>query len=325
MKRALITGIGGQDGSYLAELLISKGYEVHGVVRNEALDDPENRLKNIKSIIENINIHAAGLENNRSMLKLVGQIEPDECYHLASSSFVSYDFADEATLLENNFIATHSLLSAIKEKSPNCRVYFAGSSEMFGDVRVSPQNELTPFNPRSVYGISKLAAFHLARNYREHHELYVSVGILYNHESIRRGYQFVTRKITQAVAKIYLGQEKFVELGNIDAQRDWGYAPDFARAMYLMLQQDIPEDYVIASGQVRSVGDFLRTAFEVVGLDYKDYVKISKDHFRPTEAISLCGDATKARNVLSWKPTKNFNEFVTEMVQNDIEIIRNML
>jgi len=322
MKRAFITGVAGQDGSYLAELLLSKGYEVHGLVRSNGLKEGHNYHRNIEHIKDNINLHFADLDNHQSMFKLIKKINPNECYHLASSSFVSYQFKDEATLLENNFIATHSLLAAIKENSPACRIYFAGSSEMFGDARVSPQNEMTPFNPRSVYGISKLAAFHLARNYREHHELYVSAGILYNHESIRRGFKFVTRKITQSVAKIYFGQQEFVELGNIDAQRDWGYAPDYVGAMYLMLQQDIPEDYVIASGYVRSVRDFLKTAFGVVELDYKNYLKISKDHFRPNETTSLCGDASKAQKMLGWKPTKNFDQFVKEMVQNDIEIIK---
>ena len=241
-KKALITGMGGQDGSYLAEHLLSMGYEVHGLFRSKALHDPKEKLKNIESIIDCVDIHYASLENNKNMLKLIKQIKPDECYHLASSSFVSYEFDDEATLLKNNFIATHSLLAAIKENCPTCKVYFAGSSEMFGDARTSPQNEMTSFNPRSVYGISKLAAFHLARNYREHHDLYVSAGILYNHESIRRGPQFVTRKITQSVAKIYHGKESHVELGDIDSKRDWGYAPDYVRAMYLMLQQDLPED-----------------------------------------------------------------------------------
>ena len=325
MKKALITGIAGQDGSYLAELLLSKGYEVHGLVRSEALDNQENRLKNLRSIIKEIHIHSAKLESHQSMFKLIKKIKPDECYHLASSSFVSYEFKDEATLLENNFIATHSLLAAIKENSPTCRIYFAGSSEMFGDARVSPQNETTEFNPRSVYGISKLAAFHLARNYREHHELYVSAGILYNHESIRRGSQFVTRKITKSVAKIYLGKQNFVELGNIDAHRDWGYAPDYVRAMHLMLQQHKPEDYVVASGQLRSVKDFLKTAFLVVGMDYKKYVKICKDHFRPTESMSLVGDASKAHKILGWKPTKNFDQFVEEMVKNDIEILKSSI
>ena len=198
---------------------------------------------------------------------------------------------------ENNFIATHSLLAAIKENSPFCRVYFAGSSEMFGDARSSPQNEETPFYPRSVYGISKLAAFHIARNYRENHGLYVAAGILYNHESIRRGHQFVTRKITSSVAKIYLGKADYVELGNIDAKRDWGYAPDYVRAMHLMLHHDSPQDYVIASGKIRSVRDFLRTVFEVVGLNYKNYVKTNKAYIRPTENVNLCGNASKAERV----------------------------
>jgi GDPmannose 4,6-dehydratase len=323
MKKVLITGIGGQDGSYLAELLLSKGYDVHGLVRKKAKDNIENHHINLVPIINNLNIHTAAIEDNKSMLEIIRKIKPDECYHLASSSFVSYKFSDEAILLKNNFIATHSLLSAIKENSPSCRVYFAGSSEMFGDARISPQNEMTPFNPRSVYGISKLAAFHLARSYRERHNIYVAAGILYNHESVRRGAQLVTRKITQSVAKIYHGINNFVELGDIDAKRDWGYAPDFVRAMYMMLQQDTPQDYVIATGQVRSVRDFLRTAFAVIGQDYKKYVKINKDYFRPSEVIDLRGDASKAQKELGWMPTKSFDQFVAEMVQNDIDIIKN--
>ncbi len=322
MKKVLITGIAGQDGSYLAELLLKSGYEVHGLVRCEALEDSNNRLKNILSILKKIHLHTAALDNHQSMFNLIADIQPDECYHLASSSFVSYEFKDEASFLENNFIGTHSLLSAIKENSPSCRVYFAGSSEMFGDARISPQNEETPFNPRSVYGISKLAAFHIARNYREHHDLYVSAGILYNHESTRRGHQFVTRKITHSVAKIFLGQADYVELGNIDAKRDWGYAPDYVHAMHLMLLHDTPQDYVIASGKIRSVRDFLQTSFEVVGLNYKKHVKINKSYIRPTENISLCGDASKAEKVLGWKPTKSFDQFVKEMVEHDIEILK---
>jgi GDPmannose 4,6-dehydratase len=193
MKKALITGITGQDGSYLAELLIAKGFEVHGVVRREAMEDPQHRLSNISHLLDKLKLHIGAIDNHLSVYKIISLVKPDECYHLASSSFVSYNFEDESSLLTNNFTSTHALLAAIKDLTPACRVYFAGSSEMFGDVKNSPQNESTPFNPRSVYGISKLAAFHLARNYREHHKLFVAAGILYNHESPRRGYQFVTR------------------------------------------------------------------------------------------------------------------------------------
>jgi len=321
LKRALITGISGQDGSFLAELLLSKGYEVHGIIRREALEDSNNRLNNIESVIEKIQLHVGAIENHLSVYKMIAEIMPQEFYHLASSSFVSYNFEDEVSLLENNFLATHALLASIKDLVPDCRVYFAGSSEMFGDARLSPQNEETSFNPRSVYGISKLAAFHLARNYREHHQLFVSAGILYNHESIRRGYKFVTRKISHTVAKIYLGLTDYIELGNINAQRDWGYAPDYVNAMYLMLQQETPKDFVIATGKLHTVKDFLQKAFEVVDLDFNKYLRINNAYVRPSEVIPLCGDASKAKTELGWSPTKEVEAIVKEMVLNDIKLL----
>ncbi len=317
MKKALITGIAGQDGSYLAELLLGKGYEVHGIVRREALEDSQHRLININHIRNDVILHVGSIDNQLSIYKIIASIKPDECYHLASSSFVSYNFEDESSLLANNFIATHALLAGIKDLTPECRVYFAGSSEMFGDAKSTPQNESTPFNPRSVYGISKLAAFHLARNYREHHKLFVAAGILYNHESPRRGYQFVTRKISAAVAEIHLGLTDRLELGNIDALRDWGYAPDYVVAMHAMLQQDKPEDFVIATGSLHSVKDFLIQAFSVVGLDYEPFTYINPDHFRPGEVVPLCGDPNKARHSLGWQPTKAFKQIVKEMVVED--------
>jgi GDPmannose 4,6-dehydratase len=321
IKKALITGISGQDGSFLAELLLSKGYEVHGIIRREALEDSNNRLNNIESVIEKIQLHVGAIENHLSVYKIIAEIMPQEFYHLASSSFVSYNFEDEVSLLENNFLATHALLASIKDLVPDCRVYFAGSSEMFGDARLSPQNEETSFNPRSVYGISKLAAFHLARNYREHHQLFVSAGILYNHESIRRGYKFVTRKISHTVAKIYLGLTDYIELGNINAQRDWGYAPDYVNAMYLMLQQETPKDFVIATGKLHTVKDFLQKAFEVVDLDFNKYLRINNAYVRPSEVMPLCGDASKAKTELGWSPTKEVEDIVKEMVLNDIKLL----
>lgn len=322
MKKALITGISGQDGSYLAELLLAKGYEVHGIVRREAIEDPVHRLKNIQHIQEKVHLHVGAIDNHLSIYKIISALIPDECYHLASSSFVSYSFEDESSIVSNNFTATHSLLSSIKELAPACRLYFAGSSEMFGNARLSPQNESTPFNPRSVYGISKLAAFHLARNYREHHKLFVAAGILYNHESPRRGYQFVTRKISTTVAKIHLGLADRLELGNIDALRDWGYAPDYVVAMHAMLQQEKPEDYVIATGILHSVRDFLNLAFSVVDLDYKAFTHTNLDHFRPGELVPLSGDSSKAREALNWCPTKSFEQIVKDMVLADIEHLK---
>ncbi len=322
MKKALITGINGQDGSYLAELLIQKGYEVHGVVRREAMEGAANRLVNIKHLQGKIHLHVGAVDNHLSIYKIVAEVKPDECYHLASSSFVSYSFEDESSIVSNNFTATHSLLSSIKELAPDCRVYFAGSSEMFGDVTVFPQNECTPFNPRSVYGISKLAAFHLARNYRAHHKIFVSVGILYNHESPRRGFQFVTRKITSSVAKIHLGLANSLELGNIDAKRDWGYAPDYVAAMHAMLQTEKPDDFVVATGVLHSVKDFLIAAFSVVGLNHEPYVRINPEYYRPSEPVPLCGDASKAKDLLSWQPSRVFDDVIKEMVLADIELLR---
>lgn len=322
MKRALVTGVNGQDGSYVAELLLAQGYEVHGIVRRDALEDPAHRLVNIAHIRNDIRIHVGGLENHLSIYKIVSAVRPDECYHLASSSFVSYDFEDEASIVSSNFTATHALLASIKELAPECRVYFAGSSEMFGDAKVSPQNEDTPFNPRSVYGISKLAAFHLARNYRAHHGLFVAAGILFNHESPRRGHQFVTRKISSTVAKIALGQAQGLTLGNIDSRRDWGYAPDYVKAMHAMLQRSAPKDYVVATGVTHSVRDVLRVAFSIVGLDFERFVTLGPEYFRPSEAVSLCGDAGLARRELNWSPTKSFDDVVKEMVLADIELLK---
>lgn len=322
MKRALITGVNGQDGSYLAELLLESGYEVHGVVRRDAMEDPVHRLANIAGVRKHIRLHVGSLDNHLSIYKIVAAVRPEECYHLASSSFVSYNFEDESSIVSNNFISTHALLSSIKELLPECRVYFAGTSEMFGDAKASPQNEATPFNPRSVYGISKLAAFHLARNYREHHKLFIAAGILYNHESPRRGHQFVTRKISSAVAKIKLGYAHSLSLGNIDAHRDWGYAPDYVRAMHTMLQRNVPGDYVVATGVTHSVKDFLKAAFSVVDLDYQRYVSVNSEHFRPSETVLLCGDAGLARRELGWAPSKAFAEIVEEMVLADLEQLK---
>jgi GDPmannose 4,6-dehydratase len=324
MKVALITGITGQDGSYLAELLIDKGYQVHGVLRREALEDSQHRLANIRHIADKIQLHVGAIDNHLSIYKIISLVKPDECYHLASSSFVSYNFEDESSLLANNFTSTHALLAAIRELAPSCRVYFAGSSEMFGDVKVTPQNESTPFNPRSVYGISKLAAFHLARNYRDHHKLFVVAGILYNHESPRRGHQFVTRKISATVAKIHLGLADRLEVGNVNAIRDWGYAKDYVVAMHAMLQQASPEDFVISTGLLHTVKDFLVEAFSVVGLEYEKYTHTNRENFRPGETVALCGDSSKARNLLNWTPTISFKKLVHEMVTADIARLKEM-
>ena len=317
MRRALITGITGQDGSFLSELLLEKGYEVHGIVRKVALEDPQHHLWRIRHILEKIHVHAASMESFASLFRVVAEVKPDECYHLAAQSFVSYSFDDEFSTINTNMNGTHFILSALKDMAPDCRIYFAASSEMFGNTVETPQNENTPFVPRSPYGISKLAGYHLTRNYREAYGLFACNGILFNHESERRGFEFVTRKISNGVAKIKLGLEKEIRLGNLDAKRDWGYSPDYVRAMWLMLQQDQPDDYVVATGQSHSVRDLVAQAFSVLGLDWQDCVVVDEQFFRPAEIFELRGDASKAKKHLGWKPTVSFEEMIKIMVEYD--------
>src|SRR6267378_951452 len=271
-KRALITGITGQDGSYLAEHLLSLGYEVHGIVRRVALEDPERRFNRIAHLLEQIHLHAGSLESYPSLFSVVSRHEFDECYHLAAQSFVAESFQDGFSTMNININGTHYVLAALKELRPQCRFYFAGTSEMFGKVAAVPQVETTRFHPRSPYGISKVAGFDLTRNYREAYGMYCASGILFNHESPRRGHEFVTRKITSTVARIKLGFTDELRLGNLDAQRDWGHAKDYVRAMHLMLLQDKPDDYVVATGETHTVREFCELAFAEVGLDYQKYV-----------------------------------------------------
>src|SRR3990170_7708067 len=321
MKKALITGITGQDGSYLAEFLLEKGYEVHGIVRRVAFEDPVHRLERIHHLIDRIHLHSASLESYASIFRVVEHVRPDECYHLAAQSFVGYSFDDEFSTINTNVNGTHYVLSAIKEKAPDCRFYFAGSSEMFGNVNESPQNENTPFHPRSAYGISKVAGFHLARNYREAYGIFACNGMLFNHESERRGFEFVTRKVTSTVARIKLGLAKELRLGNLDAKRDWGYAPDSGEAMGLMRQQPEPDDYVIATGEAHSVREFAQSAFQTVGLHWEDFVVIDDRLYRPAEVYELRGDATKARQKLGWRPRVSFAELIKKMVEADLRIV----
>jgi GDPmannose 4,6-dehydratase len=318
LKRALITGITGQDGSYLAEFLLSKGYEVHGIVRRVAIEDPEHRLWRIRHILNKIVLHAASLESYASIFNVVDKVRPDECYHLSAQSFVSYSFEDEFSTINTNINGTHFVLSAIKERAPHCKFYFAASSEMFGNAKETPQNENTSFQPRSPYGISKVAGFHLAGNYREAYNLFAVNGILFNHESPRRGFEFVTRKITNTVAKIKCGLAKELELGNLEAKRDWGYAGDYVKAMWLMLQQDEPEDYVIATGKTHSVKEFVELAFCHVTLDWKDYVVTDEKLYRLAEIYELRGDFSKARKKLCWEPSVSFEELVQMMLDEDL-------
>jgi GDPmannose 4,6-dehydratase len=319
MKRALITGITGQDGSYLTELLLSKGYKVHGIVRRAALEDPEQKMSRIKHLTRDIEFHSASLESYPSLFRVVQDVKPDECYHLAGQSFVSYSFEDEFSTLNTNINGTHYMLSAVKECAPQCRFYFAASSEMMGKVREVPQTEDTPFHPRSAYGISKCAGFELTRNYREAYGMHANSGILYNHESPRRGFEFVTRKITSHAARISKGLATELRLGNLDAKRDWGHAREYVEAMWLMLQQPTPDDYIVATGETHSVREFAQVAFAHVGLDYNKYVVIDPRFFRPAEVDLLLGDASKAARVLGWKAKCAFQRIVEEMVDDDLK------
>lgn len=324
-KKAIITGISGQDGSYLAELLLEKGYEVHGIVRRSAIEDPENKLSRIQTIIKDIKLHIGTLESFPSIFRVLREIEPDECYHLAAQSFVNYSFDDEFSTMNANISSTHYMLAAIKDCVPDCRFYFAASSEMFGNVKVSPQNENSVFCPRSYYGISKVTGYHLTRNYREVYGLKASVGILYNHESPRRGYEFVTRKITSYAARIKLGLANKITLGNLDAKRDWGYAKEYVKAMWLMLQQDEPSDYVIATGRTHSVREFLEKTFRYLGMDYRDYVEVNAQFVRPAESGLLVGDYSKAQRDLGWKPEYTLENLIQIMIDEDLRLLKNKI
>ncbi len=318
-KKALITGITGQDGSYLAEHLLSLGYEVHGLVRRVGIEDPERRFGRITHLLDRLSLHPASIESYPSIFHILSQHEFDECYHLASQSFVAESFQDGFSTLNVNINGTHYMLAALKELRPQCRFYFAGSSEMFGRVREVPQRETTPFYPRSPYGVSKVAGFELTRNYREAYDMFCVNGILFNHEGPRRGYEFVTRKITSTAARIKQGLASELYLGNLEARRDWGHAADYVRAMHLMLQQPEPDDYVIATGETHSVREFCERTFALLDLDYRDFVKVDERLYRPAEVDVLVGDASKARRELGWEPKHSFAELIKEMVYADLE------
>ncbi len=321
--KALITGISGQDGSYLTELLLSLGYEVHGVVRRVILEDPQHGLPCLRHVLDKIKLHSATLESYPSLFEVIRQVQPDELYHLAAQSFVAETFEDSFSTLNTNINGTHYILSALHAVAPRCKMYFAGSSEMFGKAKEAPQTESTPFRPRSPYGISKVAAYELVRNYRETYGMFACSGILFNHESPRRGYEFVTRKITNHVARIKLGKAGELLLGSLDAQRDWGYAKDYVRAMHLMLQQPEPDDYVVATGITHAVREFAQKAFAVVGLDYKDYVKINPSSRPPPRRRPTCwwGMPPRPGAKLGWRPTVTFDELIAEMVNSDLELL----
>jgi len=317
VKRALIMGITGQDGSYLAELLLAKGYEVHGIVRRVALEDPTRRLGRIAHLLDRVSLHAASLESFPSVYRVFRSVLPDECYHLAAQSFVSYSFDDEFSTLNTNINGTHFILAALKDVAPQCHFYFAGSSEMFGNAEQVPQTEATRFHPRSAYGISKVAGFELTRNYREAYGAHASSGILFNHESQRRGFEFVTRKITVGLSQILAGKSKELRLGNLDAKRDWGHARDYVEAMWHMLQQEEPDDYVVATGETHSVREFAERAFHLAGLDPNRYIVSAPELYRPAEVHLLVGDSSKARAKFGWKAKTSFQDLVLEMVAAD--------
>ncbi len=322
MKTALITGITGQDGSYLAEQLLAAGYEVHGLVRRVALEDPTRRFTRIEHLLDRVKLHGASLESYPSLFHVLSKHTYDECYHLAAQSFVAESFADGFSTMNTNINGTHYMLAALRELQPQCRFYFAGSSEMFGKVHQTPQTEETTFHPRSPYGISKVAGFDLTRNYREAYDMFCVSGILFNHESPRRGFEFVTRKITSTVARISAGLATELRLGNLDAKRDWGHAADYVKAMRSMLQQPEPDDYVVATGETHTVREFCERAFSRVGLNYLDHVKTDPQFYRPAEVDLLMGDSSKARRVLGWEPSYTFEQLVDEIVDSDLAAVR---
>lgn len=318
MKTALITGITGQDGSYLAELLLEKNYKVCGMFRRSSTVNFE-RISHIQDKIELV---SGDLLDQVSMLEIISDVKPDEVYNLAAQSFVATSFRQPVLTGEYTALGVTKLLDSIRIINPNIRFYQASTSEMFGNVREIPQTEDTPFHPRSPYGVAKLYGHWITVNYRESYNMYCCSGILFNHESPRRGLEFVTRKITDAVAKIKLGLAEKLHLGNLDAQRDWGFAGDYVEAMWLMLQQEKPEDYVIATGETHSVREFCEVAFSRVGLNYQDYVVIDPAFFRPAEVDLLIGDSSKAKKELGWQPKVDFSTLVNMMVDYDLERIR---
>ena len=323
MKKALITGITGQDGSYLAEFLLSKGYEVHGIIRrastfNTSRIDHIYKDPHIRGV--KLHLHYGDLSDSSQLTNLIYNIKPDEIYHLGAQSHVRVSFDMPEYTGDITALGTTRILEAVRRSGIKCKFYQASSSEMYGDAP-APQNEDTPFRARSPYGAAKIYAYWMVRNYREGYNIFACNGILFNHESPRRGKTFVTRKITRAIANIIAGNQKKLYLGNLAAKRDWGYAPDYVEAMWLMLQQDKPCDYVIGTGETHSVEEFLIEAFNYVNLNYKEYVKIDPRYFRPTEVELLLADASKAKRELDWSPRITFKDLVKIMVDSDMELI----
>ena len=318
MKRALITGITGQDGSYLAELLLEKGYEVHGMVRRASTEKFE-RISHIKS---QLILHQADLLDQRSLVIAIESSRPAEVYNLAAQSFVPTSWAQPILTGEFTGLGVTRVLESIRQVDPSIRFYQASSSEMFGKVKSSPQNEATPFHPRSPYGVAKVYGHFITVNYRESYDMFAVSGILFNHESPRRGLEFVTRHVSDGAARISLGMADRLPIGNLDAERDWGFAGDYVEAMWRMLQADEPDDYVIGTGIQHSVRDVCRVAFEHVGLDWERYVEVDPKRFRPAEVDHLMADYTRAREKLGWQPSMNFDSLVRVMVDADVRRLK---
>ncbi len=319
-RRAVITGLAGQDGSYLAELLLEKGYEVHGIVRRSAIESPGRRMGRISHLLDRVEVHSVPLDSYVDLAEWFGKVKPDECYHLATPSFANLSLNSELATLQESTTQSHCLLAAIKETAPRCRFFFAASGRIFEDATHAPQTEQTPLSPRSTYAVSKVVGLELTRDYRDTYDLHASAGIMYRHASPRRGQQYVTRKITSHAAQVKLGLADRMPLSHLDTRCDWGHARDYAHAMWLMLQQDKPDDYVIATGHVSAVRDFADAAFSYLGMDYRQFVSDDAGPRLSGSGAILAGDAAKARRVLEWSPTYSFEELVNEMVEDDFKL-----
>ena len=318
MPRALITGVSGQDGSYLAELLAAKGYDVHGTIRSGLVDREGLLPAFLEPLQESVTLHIGHLEEPDKLAALLCELECDECYHLAGPSAVDSGLLVDPVVFSTTLKSTKALLGAIEGGGNRCRFFFAGSSEMIGRAPRSPQDENTPFQPRSLYGLARLAGFHAVHQYRRRTQGFACTGILYNHESPRRRPLFLPRKVSLAAARIKIGAQDRLALGNLDAVRDWGYAPDFVEAMWLMLQQDEPRDLIVATGQLHRVSELVDLAFRAVDLDYRDYVSLDARFFRAVEAVPLCGDSSRIAGLAGWRSKKPFDDVIAEMVAHDL-------
>ncbi len=319
-KKAFITGINGQDGSYLTELLLEKGYEIHGIFRRSSVPNTQ-RIDHLVKPENKLTLHFGDLQDTSSLMQLLNDVQPDEIYNLGAQSEVGVSFANPQYTAESTALGVLNLLEAIRQSKIRTRFYQASSSEMFGMAQEVPQKETTPFHPRSPYGVSKVFGYWMSVNYREAYKLFASNGILFNHESPRRGETFVTRKITLALARIKAGLQDKLYLGNLNAKRDWGYAKDYVEAMWLMLQQDKPDDFVVSTGETHTIREFLEEAFGYVGMDYQKYVEIDPKFMRPAEVDLLLGDCSKAKKVLGWKHSVDFKGLVRLMVDADLKLV----